>query len=198
VDLAAALNATLLGITHFTKGTGGKDTTERVTGSLAFAALARIVLATAKDRESGDFVLTRSKSNIGPDGSGFRYQLSQKALPNFPGVVSSRVEWGEALEGNARELISDAEGDVKSKEAGTAENWLRDLLVLTPMKAVDVYALGKAPGYGERKLQRALNRIGGASEKAGFQGSAVWRLGGDTRPLAELVTQDGMGGDDEL
>lgn len=33
VDLASKIGACLVGITHFTKGTSGRDTTERVTGS---------------------------------------------------------------------------------------------------------------------------------------------------------------------
>jgi hypothetical protein len=39
VDSAESSNCAVLGISHFTKGTGGKDPIERVTGSLAFGAL---------------------------------------------------------------------------------------------------------------------------------------------------------------
>lgn len=199
VDLAAKLNATLIGVTHFTKGTGGKDTTERVTGSLAFAALARIVLATARDTEAGDFVLTRSKSNIGPDGGGFRYQLAQIDLPRFPGVVASRVEWGETLQGNARELIAEAEGDNKPKDGNPVDEWLRNLLSLGPVKATDVRKLGEQAGYGERRLQRTLKKIGGYTEKAGFPGVPWWRLPGDSRPLCEILKGgDGLANDDGL
>ena len=48
VDLAQRLGCAVLGITHFSKGTGGRDPVERITGSLAFAALARLVLVAAK------------------------------------------------------------------------------------------------------------------------------------------------------
>ena len=48
VDLAHRLGCAVLGITHFTKGTAGRDPVERITGSLAFAALARVVLVAAK------------------------------------------------------------------------------------------------------------------------------------------------------
>ncbi|MHB1266152.1 MAG: AAA family ATPase [Acidithiobacillus ferriphilus] len=75
VDLAGRLGCAVLGITHFTKGTAGRDPLERVTGSLAFGAFARVVWATIKPaQESGDQQrrLIRTKSNIGPDGGGFR------------------------------------------------------------------------------------------------------------------------------
>ena len=55
VDLAANLRAAVLGISHFSKGTGGRDPTERVTGSVAFGAVARIVMVAAKiKREDGE------------------------------------------------------------------------------------------------------------------------------------------------
>ncbi|UCV28083.1 AAA family ATPase [Ferribacterium limneticum] len=191
VDLASKIGACLVGITHFTKGTSGRDTTERVTGSLAFAALARVVLATAKDHTSGDYLLTRSKSNIGPDGGGFRYSLEQVDIANHPGLTASRVNWGEAVQGNARELIAATEGEQTAKNADSADGWLRDLLTLGPMKAVDVYECGASQGYAERKLQRALKKIGGVSEKPGFRSPAWWKL-----PGCEHSDDDGMSGDD--
>lgn len=194
VDFAAKLGAALLGITHFTKGTSGRDTTERVTGSLAFAALARLVLATARDTEAGDYLLTRSKSNIGPDGGGFRYHLEQADITQHPGLIASRVVWGETLEGHARELIAEAEGDPKGKEGGNAvDDWLRSMLVLQPMRASEVYALGRPKGFGERKLQRALQRIGGLSEKSEFRGPAWWKL-----PGCEIFEGDGFSDGDDL
>ncbi len=71
-DLAKEMRCALLGITHFSKGTGGRDPVERLTGSLAFGALARVVLVAAKHQEEGDDGRTvrlfcRAKSNIGPD-----------------------------------------------------------------------------------------------------------------------------------
>jgi putative DNA primase/helicase len=75
VDLADACNCAILGITHFSKGGQGGDPSQRVVGSVAFAAVARVVLVAAKvraDEEGRDVrILARSKSNIGPDDGGF-------------------------------------------------------------------------------------------------------------------------------
>ena len=54
VDLASDIGAALLGITHFSKGTSGREPVERITGSLAFGALARVVLIAAKEQDSED------------------------------------------------------------------------------------------------------------------------------------------------
>ncbi len=45
VELASRLDCAVLGISHFSKGTAGRDPTERVTGSVAFGAIARVVMA---------------------------------------------------------------------------------------------------------------------------------------------------------
>ena len=47
VDLAASENCAVLGITHFSKGTAGRNPIERVTGSVAFGAVARVVMVAA-------------------------------------------------------------------------------------------------------------------------------------------------------
>jgi putative DNA primase/helicase len=91
VDFGEKLDCAVLGISHFSKGTGGKDPMERVTGSLAFAALARVVLATGKINEGGKVkrIFCRAKSNIGLDSGGFEYDLHQKELDDHKGVFSS-------------------------------------------------------------------------------------------------------------
>ena len=70
------------GDTHFSKGTGGRDPVERVTGSIAFAALARLVLVAAKVKAEGDDaeprrVFMRAKANICADDGGFAYALER-------------------------------------------------------------------------------------------------------------------------
>ena len=141
-DLAERVGAALLGITHFTKGTQGKNPTERVTGSLAFAAAARIVMAAAKrqDAQEGEAsrVFCRSKSNIGKDDGGFGYDLKQKEV--VPGVEASLVVWGGKIEGSAKELLNDADkslGD-DSGAVGEAMRFLRDLLTENPLTEKEV------------------------------------------------------------
>jgi hypothetical protein len=49
VDFAAEMNCAVIGITHFAKNTPGRNPSERVLGSQAFAAFARMVLVAAKE-----------------------------------------------------------------------------------------------------------------------------------------------------
>src|SRR5690606_23622751 len=57
VDLAAALDAAVLGISHYTNGAAGRDPVERVTGSVAFGALPRVILGAAKNADTGARIL---------------------------------------------------------------------------------------------------------------------------------------------
>lgn len=113
VQFCNEIGCAILGITHFSKGTGGKDPVERISGSIAFGALARIVYVTAKlpkeDQAGGSRIICRSKSNIGPDQGGFRYGLEQRALESHPEIMASKVILGDHVEGSARELLERAE-----------------------------------------------------------------------------------------
>jgi putative DNA primase/helicase len=123
VDLAGSMRCALVGITHFSKGTGGRDPVERLTGSLAFGALARVVWVAAKHQEEGEDGRTvrlfcRAKSNIGRDDGGFEYDLHEAELKTHPGIFASSVLWGEAVQGAARELLASADATGGDGEGG--------------------------------------------------------------------------------
>jgi putative DNA primase/helicase len=83
VDLASELEAGVLGLTHFTKNTTGRDPIDRITGSLAFGALPRVLLGTAKPLDANrPRRLVRVASNIGPDGGGFESRIP-RMVPYF-------------------------------------------------------------------------------------------------------------------
>ena len=173
VDFGERMNCAVFGISHFSKGTGGKEPLERVTGSLAFGALARIVLATAKitEGETCKRIFCRAKSNIGPDGDGFEYTLEQKEVKGYPGLSSSYVVWGEPVEGSARELL--AESEVENDDGSnvhSATSWLQNLLKDegNSLDLKDVMKAAQAMGYKERTVHRARKKIGAIVQLTGF------------------------------
>jgi putative DNA primase/helicase len=181
VDLAERLGVAVLGISHFTKGSAGRDPVERVTGSLAFGALARIVLAAAKidaPVEDGDSRLfARAKCNIALDTGGFGYRLESVELRG--GIVTSRVVWGSLIAGTARELLAGAEvADDESADSRDAAEWLRELLGAGPMMAKDVEKAARESGLAWRTVQRARARASVVTERDGFGKGAryVWSL----------------------
>ncbi|MBK9520349.1 MAG: AAA family ATPase [Rhodocyclaceae bacterium] len=184
VDLAEAMRCALLGITHFSKGTGGRDPVERLTGSLAFGALARVVLVAAKQQEDGDDgrtvrIFLRAKSNIGPDDGGFEYDLQQSELKVYPGVFSSYVLWGNALEGGARELLATADSTSDDGEGGTladGKNFLTGLLADGPLPVKTIKADADGAGYSWATIRRAQKALGIDAHKDGMNGGWKWSL----------------------
>ncbi|CBA16128.1 AAA family ATPase [Xanthomonas albilineans] len=187
VDLAQNQRCALLGITHFTKGTAGREPVERITGSLAFGALARLVMVTAitqaRDGEAAKRFLARAKSNIGQDGGGYVYDLQQVELQDFQGVIASSVRWGAALKGTARELLDDAERQDDGQRQDAAD-FLRELLRDGTQSAKDVYREAGEAGFSVDTIKRAKVKIGVVAVKRGghFGGGRqewLWQLPAD-------------------
>jgi putative DNA primase/helicase len=210
VDLAGQLGAAVIGISHYTKGTQGRDPTERVTGSLAFGALARLVLATGrKEGEDGpQLVMVRAKSNIGPQGGGWAYELRQGELDGRPAISASSVHWRESLTGDARSILGEVEGDDSEErtERSEAAEWLAEVLAAGAMPAREVEKLAKLAGYCWRTVQRARSAAGAVAKRSGFgKGSVVtWAIGdigaidANTKGLAPMAPMASMGDQGEV
>jgi hypothetical protein len=178
VDLAEQLGASVLGISHYTKGTQGRDPIERVTGSIAFGAVPRIIMGAAKVlREDGgiDRILVRAKSNIGPDGGGYAYALDQVELKAHPGLFASSVRWGPPLDGSAQKLLSNAEaaGDAAASTAlSKAENFLRVELAGGRVPSKELGIRAQDAGISDRTLKRAKHALGIEATRDG--GTGAW------------------------
>ena len=163
VDLATRIGAAVIGISHFSKGGQGSDPASRVVGSIAFTAVARVVLVAAKvTGEDGEQrrILARGKSNIGPDCGGFEYDIAQ-AEP-LPGIQASFIAWGRAVDGTARELLAEPEGGDQGATSAldAACDFLRNVLAdgITPVKSVETEA--NSAGISKATLRRAKDRLG--------------------------------------
>ncbi len=183
VDLALSLGCAALGITHFSKGTSGRDPLERVTGSQAFGALARVVIVAAKDVAAIDDAparrfISRAKSNIGPDGGGFDYTLAQTEISGHPGLIASYVTWGSAIEGTARELLgaADVNDDEDVREGADAVAFLQSLLVEGPVSVRQIKADATGAGYAWRTIERAKKKAGVTAQKDGARGGWFWAI----------------------
>lgn len=203
VDLAASMNAALVGITHFSKGGQGSDPTQRVVGSIAFTAVARVVLVAAKVKsEDGEDrrILARSKSNIGPDEGGFEYHIEQsEPLPN---IHASYVAWGNSVAGSARELLSDPNEDDDGKESAqdAAADFLLQVLAEDVVPAKEVESEAKAAGIAWRTVRRASDCLN-VKKRKGEGGKWYWSLpqpGNLSNPAPHVVHPENMDKLDKL
>ncbi len=182
VALGQELDAAVLGISHHSKGTQGRDPVERVTGSIAFGALARIVMSAAKveNPQPGQArrMLVRSKSNIGPDGGGFGYDL---VMVEASGIETSQVWWGSEIEGSARELLGIADapsnGPGRPDDAKSdAKEWLLEMLADGAVEVRELKTEATAAGMSWRTIERAKAelKIERSRKSVGNQGEGAW------------------------
>ena len=191
VDLAAKCDCAVLGITHFAKGGQGTDPAQRVVGSVAFTAVARVVMVAAKvkgDEEGQDTrILARSKSNIGPDDGGFQYHLEQSEP--LPGIHASHIAWGKAVEGTARELLTDPDDGPQDEGAGSAkeaaEEFLLELLKDGATATKHIQEQAKEAGISWATVRRASDAMG--VKKRPSNGSWYWQLPHLLKQVAQLA-----------
>jgi putative DNA primase/helicase len=181
IDFAEATNCAVIGITHFTKGTSGEDTTERVTGSLAFGALARIIMAASKcegEDSPAPRVLVLAKNNIEKDGDGFGYDIEEGPLSyEQPDFIATRILWLEAIEGDARAVLKEVESDTKAEtKVEQAKRFLKDALANGEKRQPVIEREAAAGGISTDALKRA------SSTKEGIVAKK------------RTVTADGFGG----
>lgn len=194
VDLAEQYDCAVLGITHFSKGSAGNNPAERVLGSQAFGALARTVLVAAKQEDSDLRVLARAKSNIAVDDGGCSYSIEECTVGD--GITTTRVLWGDTIEGTAREILADVER-VESEESGEkedAEQFLASLLADGPVPVKQVKGDAAGAGHAWRTVERAKKSLGVEAVKVGLKEGWVWRLGAEDRQLTPKTATKKNGG----
>ncbi len=194
VDFAEAHDCAVIGITHFAKGGAGKAPQDRVIGSQAFGALARMVLVTAKEEDSSRRVLARAKSNIAQDDGGVAYTIDLKTLDG--GIAATHAVWDGIIEGTAREILGEVETDENGD--GDARDELKQMLTDTlsdaggsmPAKALQVEV--RDAGHSWDTAKRVKKELGIESKKLGLGGAWVWSLpkkGEESAKGAEECTQ---------
>lgn len=183
VDFADAHQCAVLGITHFGKGGAGKKPQDRVIGSQAFGALARMVLVAGKEEGGTRRVLCRAKSNIAPDDGGVSYSLDLTEIDG--GIQATRVIWEGIIEGTAREILGQVEYD--EDEEGSTRDDLARMLIDTlevnggKLEAKKLMAEVRGAGHSWDAAKRIKKSLGIEAEKEGMSGPWVWKLYGKNR-----------------
>jgi putative DNA primase/helicase len=177
VDFADAHGCAVIGITHFAKGGAGKAPQDRVIGSQAFGALARMVLVTAKEEGSNRRVMARAKSNIAPDDGGVAYSLELVSIAG--GIEATHAVWEGVIEGTAREILGDVEHD-ESDEDGGARQDLERMLIDTlweaggKMAAKVLQAEVRDAGHSWDAAKRMKKSLGIEAKKLSMGGAWIY------------------------
>jgi putative DNA primase/helicase len=194
VSFTSESKSSMIGLTHFTKWTAGRDPIERLVGSLAFGAVPRLVMVTAKPLDvSRKLRLVRAESNIGPSGDGFEYSKYQEPLTGLA-FAAQRIAWGDHLEGTARDLLNDVEmpkeADVRpAPRRDMATDFLQAILKDGPAATNKIKADAAAAGIAWRTVERAAKDLGVSASRVGGigdKGEWKWWLPDDVPPGAEV------------
>lgn len=178
IEFAEQANCAVIGITHFSKGTQGKDVAERITGSIAFSALPRVVMVVVKrmNKETGqeDRVIVRAKSNIGPDRGGFTFDVSEVELPSVPGLFASKVEWGVFLDEDAKTILDNAAPSQKVSALEETVSILEQILADGPLRQREVKEATDAKGLAWATVRRAKTALGIVTKKKAYSDAGYW------------------------
>jgi putative DNA primase/helicase len=173
--LGEELGVMILGVHHFTKNTEGKAPLARVTGSLAFGGLARMVFAVVRDRQDEEHdsrIVVRAKSNIGPDGDGFRYRIQPIKLFNQQRelIQTTKIDWREGVVGRADELLAAAEENNGQPKLEQAKSFLAHVLADGPQTYLYIGKRAQSAQINGRTLLRAKTMLKVESVKDGGRG----------------------------
>jgi len=177
--LADETGCMIAGLAHFNKS-ADTDPLNLVTGSRAFTAVVRSVVAIVRDPESddGQCIVSQVKNNLG-----------RLDLPNLTYVIRSAIV--ETEEGNAsvgrlhftgesarsvRDILADSGNPKERTLQAECADWLREQLAAGARPSSDIIKLAGEQGFSVRTLARARKRASIRTEErpTGEGGANQW------------------------
>ncbi len=198
--LADQTGCAVVGLAHFNKSASA-DALNLITGSRAFSAVARAVLAIARDTDAddGSCVLSQAKNNLGRlDLPSLRYLIDSAELPTDEGPASVGVlRFTGETNRSVSDILADGHTDPEARaDRDHAADWLTHYLTEHGGSAAreDITKAARADGIAEHTLKRARARARVTSERSGFPARTVWRLVTDHTPShgSPVRTQSGQ------
>jgi putative DNA primase/helicase len=172
-ELAERRGVTVLAVTHFNKS-GGSNSLERISGSIAFPAAARMVWGFSKDpNDPGRRLMLFGKSNVGPEVPGLAFRIigtedGRATIEWIVGAVSEKLE---------DVLRQEQEDHHKGDKLGQACDLIRELCARGPVASDIITARAKELGIGDYSIREAKKLLGCKSHrKGGFADKGVWMV----------------------
>jgi len=194
VDLAVTQHCTVVGITHLSKASQAKEAIERVIGSQAFVAVARIVLLAGRTSDDR-CVFGVAKSNISRCEGGFFYSVEPTVVSQE--IETSRIVWGEAFDDQVGSHLSTVGGVTTESPAAGAVSELRELLSDGEREYSEIQRLMRGKGYSDKQIRTARDKLGVVFRKEGRRAHSktFWRLP-DGHPNDTVFSSDAQNSSD--
>lgn len=176
---AEAIDGIVLGICHFVKSPR-TDLVAAINGSSAFGEVARAVFAFAKDRNSGQRVMSQVKNSTGVEDLSLLYEIGTAHTPTDSGGEASVAAFtitGRSTLTAADVMDANADSELSHGPRNEAQMWLQDYLEQQGRaRSKDVLDDGHKQGHHKNTLYRAAKRLGVEVDYQGFPRCAYWKL----------------------
>lgn len=178
-QLSEESDLAVIAVLHLRKGSA-PEALDRISGSVAFTAAARSVLAfgrTGDEEDAPGRVLAHAKSNLGPTAPSLAYRIEPATVRRGDEeVATSRLALDGECDVRAGELLSPPASEDRS-EVEIAAEWLADELADGEWKpSREIKASARAADIRERTLKRAKQQLGVEDRRGGFPAVSEWRL----------------------
>ena len=188
-ELAAQAGVAIVAVLHLNKSGHRASSLYRVSGSLAFVAIARASFLVTKDPAHPERrLLLPSKNNLGQQTQGLAYRITP--APNG----APRITWEpEPVTITADQALAGITPEDPHPELTESAAWLRELLAETSLPATEVKKAATQAGLPWRTVQRAKKPAGITSQRSGFgpQATYTWHL--HPQPLPACVPTKTLG-----
>jgi 5S rRNA maturation endonuclease (ribonuclease M5) len=195
-QVADRTGCSVVGLAHFNKSSS-TDVLNLVTGSRAFTAVLRAVIAVARDPDAEDdsCVVSQEKNNLGRLSlPNLRYVIDEAVVPTDEGPAKvGRLRFTGESERGVRDILGDRGDTEERAERDEVAEFIRTYLTDRggEASAGDVLKAGKEAGIPDGTLKNARRRAGAHTQKSDFSGGWVWSLNGEGPAKVTKVLGDG-------
>lgn len=178
--LADSTGCMIAGLGHFNKS-ASDDPLNLITGSRAFTAVVRAVLAAVRDPDADDgtCIVSQAKNNLGKlDLPNLTYVVREAVIETPEGDARvGRLHFTGESEKSVRDILADAGSGAERTERAECKDWLREKLA-EPAKTREIEAEGRQRGYSQRTQWRARKELGvtAGQRPTGPKGQNEWWL----------------------
>lgn len=181
--LASVTGCMIVGLAHFNKS-GNDDPLNLVTGSRAFTAFGRAVIAIARDPDSedGQCIISQVKNNLGRlNLPNLTYVIEPVTIGTDDGdcETATLLFTGESQK-SVRDILADTGTAADRSERAECADWLRTVLADGPRRSKEVEEEATGQGFSIRTLYRARSRLGVKADQrsagTGKKGGNEWWL----------------------
>jgi RecA-family ATPase len=177
--LADRAGCMVVGLGHFNKS-ASDDPLNLITGSRAFTAVVRAVLAAARDPEADDdsCVLSQVKNNLGKlNLPNLTYAVREAIVETPEGDARvGRLHFTGESQRSVRDILADLGSASERTERAECAEWLRQKLSAGPQRSREVEQEAMQHGYSKRTYERArqLIRVKPEQLATGAKGRSEW------------------------